>query len=62
MSSIFNCLFCQAVFLSQQALTEHIMSINCAYYANLNVVQSASDNDTTSSDESVSLNEFETEA
>ena len=61
MSSIFRCLFCQAVFLSQQALTEHIVSTNCAYHANLNVVQSALDNNTTSSNESVSLNEFETE-
>ncbi|OBZ81034.1 hypothetical protein A0J61_10918 [Choanephora cucurbitarum] len=61
MSSIFRCLFCQAVFLSQKALTEHIISTNCAYYANLNVVQSALDNNTTSSNESVSLNEFETE-
>ena len=61
MSSIFNCLFCQAVFVGQQALIEHIISTNCAYYANLNAIQSSSDNDMASANESVQLTEYKTE-
>ena len=52
MSNLFNCPYCSSVFLSQQALTEHIVSTNCAYHANLNTVASAN--------QSSSVDEFET--